>query len=103
MEPNTNQDIQPQMQQPYTQQTSAPVEDTMTVGAWLGTIILACIPFVSIIMLIVWATSNDPSKKSRKNWAIAQFIVMAIVIVISLILVFLLGASIIALSGINNY
>ena len=64
----------------------APVyqQPEMTVGGWIGTLIITCIPIVNIIMLIVWAAGSS-GPKSRKNWAIAQLIITAIVIVLSII------------------
>lgn len=64
----------------------------MSVGAWVGTLILNAIPIVGFICLIVWAVSSSPEKRSRKNWAIAQFILMLISIVITIILVALYGS-----------
>ena len=65
----------------------------MTIGDWIITLILTCIPIVNIICLIVWAASSSPEKKSRKNWAIAQLIVAAVLIVISFIFIGCVGAS----------
>ena len=62
----------------------APQEPEMTVGGWVGTLILTCIPIVNLILLIVWAVGGS-GPKSRKNWAIAQLILMAICIVLSII------------------
>lgn len=75
--------------------TPAPVTaDTMSIGAWIGTLILSCIPVVGLICLIVWCCSSDPAKKSRKNWAIAQLIIAAVMIVLMIILGAVLSASI---------
>ena len=59
----------------------------MSVGAWVGTLILTAIPLVGFICLIVWAVSSSPEKRSRKNWAIAQFILMLICLVLTIALV----------------
>ena len=66
----------------------------MSVGAWVGTLILTAIPIVGFICLIVWAVSSSPEKRSRKNWAIAQFILMLIGIILTVILVALYGAAV---------
>lgn len=57
-------------------------EKVLTIGDWMVTILLLCIPLVNIIMLIVWACSSS-TPKSKKNFAIAQLIYMAIAIVLS--------------------
>ena len=64
----------------------------MSVGAWVGTLILTAIPLVGFICLIVWAVSSSPEKRSRKNWAIAQFIIMLITIVLTIVLVAVFGS-----------
>lgn len=62
------------MESTYERPAAAPATTTdMSVGAWIGTLILTCIPIVNLICLIVWAVSSSPEKRSRKNWAIAQF------------------------------
>ena len=66
----------------------------MSVGAWVGTLILTAIPIVGFICLIVWAVSSSPEKRSRKNWAIAQFILMLICLVLTIALVTVYGSAI---------
>lgn len=67
------------------------LEAPMTIGQWVGTLLLCCIPCVNIILLIVWACSAE--NKSKKNWALAQIIISVVVIVIYVILIVALGAS----------
>lgn len=67
----------------------------MSVGAWVGTLILTAIPLVGFICLIVWAVSSSPEKRSRKNWAIAQFIIMLISIVLTIVLVAAFGSGLV--------
>lgn len=57
----------------------------MSVGQWLLTIIVMAIPIVNIVMLLVWGMGNNENP-NRKNWAIAQLIVMAAAIVIWMLL-----------------
>ena len=71
----------------------------MSVGDWLITLILTCIPFVGFICLIVWAVSSSPEKRSRKNWAIAQFILSIILIVITILFVSCIGIGTASLIG----
>ena len=66
----------------------------MSVGAWVGTLILTAIPIVGFICLIVWAVSSSPEKRSRKNWAIAQFIIMLIVFILTMVLMAAYGSAI---------
>lgn len=66
----------------------------MSVGAWVGTLILTAIPIVGFICLIVWAVSSSPEKRSRKNWAIAQFILMLICLVLTVALIAIYGSAI---------
>lgn len=73
----------------------------MSVGDWIITLILTAIPFIGLICLIVWAVSSSPEKRSRKNWAIAQFIMVVIAIVIAIIFVSCVGVS--AASMMSNY
>ena len=67
----------------------------MSVGAWVGTLILMMIPIVNLICLIVWAVSSSTEKQSRKNWAIAQLIIMLVTMVLSIVLVAVFGAGVV--------
>lgn len=64
----------------------------MSDGKWLVTFLLCIIPMVNLVMLIEWAVGSNPKDKIRKNWARAQLIWMAIMIVISIILSIALGS-----------
>jgi len=57
----------------------------MAVKDWIITMIIMIIPVVNIIMLIVWATSQNDNP-NRKNWALAQLIFMAIGVVLYLLI-----------------
>ena len=67
-------------------------ETPNTVGDWVLTIFLACIPCVGLILLFVWAFGNN-TNKSKSNWAKAQLIWMAIGIIISIILYAIMGVA----------
>lgn len=69
----------------------------VTLGDWVVTIILMAIPVVNIVMLCVWAF-GDSAPISKKNFAKAQLIFMAIGIVL-LILFWGSIVAIIASSG----
>lgn len=79
-----------QYNQPYGQPVApvypaAPVEQPMTVGQWLGTILLTtCLGTVSIILLFVWGFSNT-TPTSKKNYCRAMLIVNAIGIALAII------------------
>ena len=87
-------------QQPYQPQTPyQPVGETpMTVGDWILTLILTCIPCVGIIMLFVWAFGSS-TPKSKSNWAKAQLIITAIIMVLTIILYAIMGAAIVNALG----
>lgn len=81
---------------------AAPQTNTdMSVGAWVGTMLLTCIPVVGLICMIVWAVSGSPEKRSRKNWAIAQFIILLIVIVLIYVLYAVVGISLLNILSAN--
>lgn len=50
---------------------------TISVLEWIITFILLAIPIVNFIMLLVWALGGNVNK-SKKNFAIAGLIMMAI-------------------------
>ena len=81
--------LDPDYVPPYTKKST-----DMSVGAWVGTLILTAIPIVGFICLIAWAVSSSPEKRSRKNWAIAQFIIMLIVLVLTVVFIAIYGAAI---------
>jgi hypothetical protein len=57
-------------------------EDKMSVVDWLVTFLICAIPLVNIIMIILWACSNE--KPSRKNYCIVCLIFWAISILFSI-------------------
>ena len=66
--------------------SSTPVEteEPVSLGTWIGILLLGMVPCVNLIMLFVWAFSEG--KKSRQNYARAALIVTAIVIVLYVVL-----------------
>lgn len=85
------------MESTYERPAATPATTTdMSIGAWIGTLLLTCIPIVNLICLIVWAVSSSPEKRSRKNWAIAQFVVFLIGIVLSVFLYSVIGVSLLS-------
>lgn len=76
-------------QQPVYNQPVGDLEEPMTLGEWIGTILLTLIPCVNIVLLFVWAFSST-EKKTKSNWAKATLIIAAIGVAIYLILIFAL-------------
>lgn len=92
---------QPQQQQYYQPQNVAPSYDNtskpVTVGKWVGLLILSAIPVVNIICWIVWLCSST-TNKSIKNFLVAEIVVYAICIGVG-VLVSVLLASLGVLEG----
>lgn len=86
-------EYQPSAEQPYYQPSvqQAPQEE-MTLGNWLVTLLLTCIPCVNLIMLFVWGFGGN-APRSKANWAKAQLIFMAIGVVFVLIWAAVMGAA----------
>lgn len=55
-------------------------QSVVSIGDWIVTMILMCIPLVNFIMLLVWAFSSS-TPVSKANWAKASLIFMIIGIV----------------------
>lgn len=78
--------------------------DHMTVGQWVGTILLITyVPIVNLVLLFLWAFGDAPVEK--KNFCRAYLVVMAIGIGISIVLGIGLAVCSASLSGIlsNSY
>lgn len=94
--------VQDQLQYQY-QQPESNLEEPMTLGEWLITMLIMLIPCVNIIMAFVWAFSSK-EKKSKSNYFKAWLIFMAIVIVLYIILLVVFGAAVAAsFSAISTY
>ena len=78
---------QPPVQQPYYPQYDSTTE-VMSVGQYIGMFILSAIPIVNIICWIVWLCSPN-TNKNKKNYIIANIVIWAIMIVVSVIFVVL--------------
>jgi heme/copper-type cytochrome/quinol oxidase subunit 2 len=84
--------VQEQLQYQYQPQPSN-LEEPMTLGEWLVTMLIMLIPCVNIIMAFVWAFSSK-EKKSKSNYFKAYLIFIAIVIVLYIILIAVFGVAI---------
>ena len=71
---------------------SSDLEQPLSVGDWVVTLILTCIPCVNLIMLFVWAFGSG-TPRSKANWAKAQLIIMLVVFVLYFITAAILGMS----------
>ncbi|HRY84026.1 MAG TPA: hypothetical protein P5533_05285 [Candidatus Cloacimonadota bacterium] len=81
---------QPPQAQNYSNSISgAPV---LTVGNWVVTMLIMCVPIVNIVMLIVWSASSNENP-NRKNWAIAQLIFMAVGVVLWILMFGMIAGS----------
>lgn len=69
-------------------------EEPVSLGTWIGILLLGMVPCVNIIMLFVWAFSEG--KKSRQNYARAALIVAAIIIVLYILFAAVFGAALMA-------
>lgn len=64
--------------------TTTSIHPSVTLGNWIITMIIMCIPIVNIIMLFVWAFSRS-TNPSKANWAKAKLIFVAIGIILFLL------------------
>ena len=76
--------------------TQSAKKEPISVGGWIGRSLIPCIPVVGgivyLIMLFIW--SGDTKKEETfRNWAKAQLIVTAIVIVLAIILGVVFGVA----------
>ena len=72
-------------------------KESISVGGWIGRSLIPCIPLVGsivyLIMLFIW--SGDTKKEdSFRNWAKAQLIIMAVVVVLTVLVFAIFGATI---------
>lgn len=81
----------PAPQPVYSQPTGTKLEEPVSIGTWIGIMLLGMIPCVNVVMLFVWAFSDG--KESRKNWAKAALIVAAIGIGLYIICIAAFGAA----------
>lgn len=68
--------------------------DEMTLGQWVGTLLLSSIPVVNIVLLILWAVTAQ--NMCKKRFAQAMLIVMGIAFVVSFIFMLLFGTALMA-------
>mgnify|MGYP007070248672 CR=1 FL=1 len=67
-------------------------DEELTLGQWIGTIVISMIPCVGLIFMLIWAFGSN-TQIDKKRWAQAQLIMALIIIVITIILYAVLGAA----------
>lgn len=78
----------------YENERETPRRRDVGIANWIGTLLLASVPVVNIILFIVWAiTSKKPSKR---NFCIAALILIALCVVLSLVGIAFWGDSIVS-------
>lgn len=84
---------QPYQQAPY-QPSGVEMEEPVSFGEWMLTMLIMLIPCVNIIMMFVWAFGDG--KKSKSNYFKASLVWALISIVASVIIVAVFGAAIVS-------
>lgn len=85
--------VQPQMQPQMSY--GQDLEEPVSMGEWIISMLLMCIPCINIIMMFVWAFGGS-AKKSKSNFFKAALIWYAISFVFVILFVVLMSAGIVA-------
>ena len=92
--------VQEQLQYQY-REPETDLEEPISMGEWLVTMLLILIPCVNIVLMFVWAFSSK-EKKSKSNYFKAALIFAAIVLVLYIILIAIFGVAITSMIN-SNY
>ena len=92
--------VQEQLQYQY-REPETDLEEPISMGEWLVTMLLMLIPCVNIVLMFVWAFSSK-EKKSKSNYFKAALIFAAIVLVLYIILSAIFGVAITSMIS-SNY
>ena len=79
--------------QQYPPQAQYPADETVSMGDWIGSLLLTCIPVVGIVMMFVWAFGGS-TKPSKRNFFRASLLLSLIIGVLTFLIwlvVFLVG------------
>ena len=96
------QSVQEQLQYQY-QQPQTDLEEPVSMGEWLITMLILMIPCVNLVMMFVWAFSSK-EKKSKSNYFKASLIFAAVILVLYIIIIAIFGAAFAsAISGAAYY
>ena len=81
-------------------QVPSDTSNLVSIGAYVGMWFAMCVPILNIIMMIVWATSGN---KSKKNFVLAYLILIAIsvgiTIIASVVILLLTGVTMFAITS----
>ncbi|MBQ8728042.1 MAG: zinc-ribbon domain-containing protein [Oscillospiraceae bacterium] len=81
-------------------QVPSDTSNLVSIGAYVGMWFAMCVPILNIIMMIIWATSGN---KSKKNFVLAYLVMIAIsvgITIIASVVIFLLtGVTMFALTS----
>ena len=69
---------------------NTPQNRTLSVKDWVINMIVVSLPVIGLIMLLVWAFSDD-TNIHKKNWAKGMLIFYLISVAIAFILIFFMG------------
>ena len=77
---------------PTEREENAPVvkSEDVTVGQWVVTILVSCIPIIGLIMMFVWAFGSG-TNPSKANWAKANLVWTAVCFVFAFLFFVLVG------------
>ena len=92
--------VQEQLQYQYREPETV-LDEPISMGEWLVTMLLMLIPCVNIVLMFVWAFSSK-EKKSKSNYFKAALIFAAIVLVLYIILIAIFGVAITSMIN-SNY
>ena len=73
------------------------LEEPVTMGEWLVTMLLMMVPCVNIVLMFVWAFSKT-EKKSKSNFFKVELIMMGIILVLYIVVIAIMIAAGVALS-----
>lgn len=71
-------------------------DKVLTIGEWLGSMFLLCIPIVRIVMFIIWISDSEKYGKNRKNWVIAKLIFTVTMLIVTFMLLKIIGTFVLA-------
>ncbi len=74
---------------------------TLSVQEWALTIFISGLPIVGLIMLLIWAFSDD-TNIHKKNWAKAGLLIMVIFIALFFVFIFIFGGMALISNMFNN-
>ena len=93
--------IQEQLQYQYGPSQDE-LEEPITMGEWMISLLIMLIPCANIIMAFVWAFS-DKEKKTKSNFFKAYLIYLGISILLSIVMLVIFGAFISTLASSMTY